>query len=218
MFFKDRHQAGEMLADKLSHYRNRHPLLLAVPRGGVIVAEPLWNRVGGELDLIITRKIGAPYQPELAVGAVTGDGFYMLNDQLVFRLNVEEKYIKKAVDKELTEIKRRLKDYRGSRPLPDIDGRLVILIDDGVATGYTLLAALRSLQEKSLSKLVLAVPVGPPDTFSILEHEVDELVYLEAPENFAAVGQFYREFSQVSDNEVKAVLRKTGMKGGREDA
>lgn len=218
MLFKDRRQAGEMLADKLSHYRNRHPLILAVPRGGVIVAEPLWNRVGGELDLIITRKIGAPYQPELAIGAVTGDGFYMLNDQLVSRLNVEDKYIKKAVDKELAEIKRRLEDYRGNRPLPDIDGRLVILTDDGVATGYTLLAALRSLQEKSPSKLVLAVPVGPPDTFSILEREVDELVNIEAPVNFAAVGQFYREFSQVSDNEVKAVLRKTGMKGDGEDA
>jgi len=197
-----------MLAEKLSHYQGRQPLVLAVPRGGVVVAEPVWNKLGGELDLIITRKIGAPYQPELAIGAVAGNGFTMLNDQLVSRLQVDKKYINETVDKELAEIRRRLKDYRGNRPLPEIDGRLVILIDDGVATGYTLLAALRSLQEKSLSKLVLSVPVGPPDTFSLLEREVDELVYLEAPASFAAVGQFYREFGQVSDNEVKAVLKK----------
>lgn len=218
MLFQDRRQAGEMLAEKLSHYQGRQPLVLAVPRGGVVVAEPVWNKLGGELDLIITRKIGAPYQPELAIGAVAGNGFTMLNDQLVSRLRVDKKYINETVDKELAEIRRRLKDYRGNRPLPEIDGRLVILIDDGVATGYTLLAALRSLQEKSLSKLVLAVPVGPPDTFSLLGREVDELVYLEAPASFAAVGQFYREFGQVSDNEVKAVLKKAEMKGGRDDA
>ncbi len=207
-----------MLVDKLLDYRGRQPLILAVPRGGVIVADPVWDSLGGEFDLIITRKIGAPHQPELAIGAVTGDGFHMLNDQLVSRLNVGEQYIEKAVDKELAEIKRRLKDYRGSRPLPDIDGRLVILIDDGVATGYTLLAALRSLQEKSPAELVLAVPVGPPDAFTILEREVDKLVYIKAPANFAAVGQFYREFNQVSDNEVKAVLRKAGIRGGKDDA
>jgi len=197
-----------MLAEKLEPYRGREPLILAVPRGGVIVAEPVWNRLGGELDLIITRKIGAPYQPELAIGAVTGDGFIMLNDQLVDRLKVDQGHISKTAQNEQAEIKRRLKDYRGERPRPEVDGRLVILIDDGVATGYTLLAALRSLQEKKPATLVLAVPVGPPDTFSILEQEVDTLVYVEAPAHFAAVGQFYRDFGQVSDREVKAVLRR----------
>jgi len=212
MLFNDRRHAGKLLADKLDAYRNRQPLILAVPRGGVTVAREVWEALGGDLDLIITRKIGAPYQPELAIGAVTGDGFTMLNDQLVSRLNVQEDYIKKTVEKEQAEINRRLEDYRGNRPLPVVDQRLVILIDDGVATGYTLLAALRSLQQKEPSRLILAVPVGPPDTFSMLEREVDELVYIEAPSYFAAVGQFYRQFDQISDKEVKDVLKEIWMK------
>ncbi len=208
MLFKDRRHAGELLADKLGAYQDQDPLILAVPRGGVIVAEPVWEKIGGDLDLIITRKIGAPNQPELAIGAVTGDGFTMLNEQLVSRLIVRKEYINKTVQIEQDEIKRRLKDYRGERPESLLGQRPVILIDDGVATGYTLLAALRSLQQKEPSRLILAVPVGPPDTLSRLESEVDELVNIECPAHFAAVGQFYNNFEQVSDNGVKAVLNK----------
>ncbi len=208
MIFKDRRQAGKKLAEELKPYREKKPLILAVPRGGVTVAEPVWESLGGDLDLIITRKIGAPYQPELAVGAVTGDGFIMVNESIVSRLNVTGDYIDKAAEKEQNEIRRRLEIYRGKRPLSAVDNRLVILIDDGVATGYTLLAALRSLQEKKPAELVLAVPVGPPDTINMLENEVDELVCLEAPAHFAAVGQFYRHFDQVSDAEVSAILKK----------
>ncbi len=208
MLFEDRCQAGEKLAEKLSPYRGQHPLILAVPRGGVTVAKLIWDNLGGELDLIITRKIGAPYQPELAIGAVTSDGFVMINENVVSRLNVNAEYIDKVAGEEQIEIQRRLEMYRGNRPLPDVDNRLVILVDDGVATGYTLLAALRSLKEKEPLKLILAVPVGPPDTFSMLENEVDELVCLEAPPHFAAVGQFYRNFDQVSDAEVSAMLEK----------
>ncbi|MDW7739180.1 MAG: phosphoribosyltransferase [Bacillota bacterium] len=206
MPFTDRFEAGRRLAEKLSVYRGKDPLILAVPRGGVTVAEPIRKALGGELDLIITRKIGAPHQNELAIGAVTGDGFTMLNDQLISRLGVTSGYLDDAARKEKEEIIRRLKLYRGSRPMPFADNRLVILVDDGVATGYTLLAALRSLQEKKPQKLVLAVPVGPPDTLARLKKEVDELVYLEAPENFAAVGQFYLRFEQVSDQEVVSIL------------
>ncbi len=214
MFFRDRSEAGQKLADKLNHFRGLEPLILAVPRGGVIVAEPVCNYLGGELDLIITRKIGAPYQSELAIGAVSGDGLIMLNDQLVSRLNVDYEYINKRAGKEQKEIRRRMNDYRGNQLMPEVDGRLVILIDDGVATGYTLLAALRSLQKKQPAKLILAVPIGPADTFSILDHEVDELIFIDAPAHFAAVGQFYRDFSQVDDQEVKIILEKTGRKGG----
>lgn len=212
MLFKDRRQAGEKLAEKLLPYRGQQPLILAVPRGGLTVAEPVWESIGGELDLIITRKLGAPYQPELAIGAVAGDGFVMLNDKIVSRLNVTDQYIKETANQEQLEIKRRLDLYRDARPLPVVDGRLVILIDDGVATGYTLLAALRSLQEKKPARLLLAVPVGPPDTFAMLQKEVDELIYIKAPANFAAVGQFYRRFEQVSDSEVKSVLEKAWKK------
>ena len=212
MIFKDRRQAGEELAAGLALYRSEEPLILAVPRGGVVVAEPVWESLGGDLDLTITRKIGAPQQSELAIGAVSNDGFVMLNEQLVARMFVSEQYIKQAVAAEQKEIERRLKTYRGNRPLPVVDDRLVILVDDGVATGYTLLAALRSLQEKKPRKLVLAVPVGPPDTFNRLESEVDQLVFLHAPPNFAAVGQFYQYFDQVSDAAVSAILKKTGTK------
>jgi len=209
MLFKDRRQAGEKLAELLRQYKGQQPLILAVPRGGVAVAEPIWETLGGDLDLVITRKLGAPYQPELAIGAVSGDGFVMLNDNIVSHLNVSEDYVKEAAEKEQEEIKRRLKLYRGHRPLPEVNQRLVILIDDGVATGYTLLAALRSLQEKKPARLVLAVPVGPPDTFDKLEKEVDDLVFVKAPENFAAVGQFYRKFNQTSDQEVLEIMKKT---------
>lgn len=208
MLFTDRSEAGELLAGKLLSYKGKNPLILAVPRGGMTVAEPVWEKIGGELDLIITRKIGAPRQPELAIGAVTGDGFIMLNEALLSRMNVDEKYIEKAAAEEMEEIKRRLEAYRGERSVPSADSRTVILIDDGVATGYTLLAALRSLKEKNPAWLVLAVPVGPPDTFERLRQEVDELVYLQAPANFAAVGQFYSRFDQVSDDEVSAVLKR----------
>ena len=208
MLFADRQEAGERLASKLLHLKGKSPLILAVPRGGLAVAQPVLEKIGGELDLIITRKIGAPFQPELAIGAVTGDGFIMLNEDILSRVSADSSYIEKAAAEEVEEIKRRLKTYRGDRPSPAIDKRIVVLIDDGVATGYTLLAALRSLQEKKPERLILAVPVGPPDTFKKLQQEVDELVYIEAPANFAAVGQFYRRFDQVSDAEVSAVLRK----------
>ncbi len=208
MIFDHREQAGKKLAAELAAYRERDPLILAVPRGGVVVAAPVWENLGGELDLIITRKIGAPNQPELAIGAVAADGFSLLNKELISRLNVQENYVEEAARKEQAEIKRRLDDYRGEKPMPSAEQRLVILIDDGVATGYTLLAALKSLQQKTPSRLILAVPVGPPDTFSMLEKEVDELYYLDAPADFAAVGQFYRDFRQVGDEEVKEILKK----------
>lgn len=208
MPFTDRLEAGNRLAEKLAHYHGQNPLILAVPRGGVAVAEPILEKIGGELDLIITRKIGAPHQRELAIGAVTGDGYAMLNDELISRLGIFPDYVRKARDKEVEEIARRLRLYRGDRPEPKYEGRPVILVDDGVATGYTLLAALRSLQEKKLEKLVLAVPVGPPETFRKLEKEVDELIFLEAPEDFAAVGQFYLKFDQVSDSSVADTLNR----------
>lgn len=206
MQFKDRREAGELLAEKLEYYRDQNPLILAVPRGGVAVAEPVWKYLAGELDLIITRKIGAPHQRELAIGAISGDGFTMLNEGLISRLGVFPDYVERASKKEQAEIARRLELYRGDRPLPLIDKRLVILVDDGVATGYTLLAALRSLQEKKPSRLILAVPVGPPETFDRLRGEVDDLIYLDAPADFAAVGQFYRNFEQVQDSDVIAII------------
>lgn len=206
MLFKDRRQAGELLAQKLQIYRCRSPLILAVPRGGVVVAEPILDQLGGKLDLLITRKIGAPWQPELAIGAVAGDGLIMLNERLVEQMGVPKRYIDQAAAEEQRETRRRLERYRGKRPLPEVDGSLVILVDDGVATGFTLLAALKALRRQQPRELVLAVPVGPPDTFARLRPEVDALFYLEAPPDFAAVGQFYANFDQVDDSTVVSIL------------
>lgn len=208
MILTDRREAGERLAARLEIYRGREPLFLAVPRGGVVVAEEIHRAIGGELDVIITRKIGAPHQRELAIGATSGDGVVMLNDELISRIGVFPDYVKKAAAREQAEIIRRLEKYRGQRPLPQIEGRLVVVVDDGVATGYTLLAALSSLRRHNPAELALAVPVGPPETFDRLNKEVDALVYLEAPVDFAAVGQFYRHFDQVSDEEVVEILER----------
>lgn len=207
MLFKDRLEAGAELAARLSPYRGQNPLILAVPRGGVGVAVPIHEALGGELDLFITRKIGAPYQEELAIGATGGEGHLLLNEMLVARLNVAKSYIEKAAAKERAEIKRRLALYRGQRPAPVLKDRLVILVDDGVATGYTLLAALNFLAAQKIKRLVLAVPVGPPDTLKELARGADEIVYLAAPASFRAVGQFYQDFRQVNDDEVVRLLQ-----------
>jgi putative phosphoribosyl transferase len=176
VLFEDRRHAGELLANKLYAYRGRSPLILAVPRGGVAVAMPLWRSLGGEFDLIITRKIGAPGQPELAVGAVTGDGYVLLNEALAAQLQLPEGYVERISAEEQAEIKRRLQLYRGRRPLPEIEGRLVIIVDDGVATGFTLRAALQGIKQKRPQKLVLAVPVGPPETLARLGRKLTKYV------------------------------------------
>ncbi len=204
--FQDRRHAGELLAAKLSAYEGQSPLILAVPRGGVLVALPIWRRLGGELDLVMARKIGAPHQPELAVGAVTSDGHVLLNESLAAQLRLPQGYVERAAAEAQAEIRRRLELYRGRRPLPEVKRRLVIIVDDGVATGFTLRAALQGVGRGRPQKLILAVPVGPPETLSGLRREVDELCCLEAPPYFYAVGQFYRDFSQVSDREVIAAL------------
>ena len=208
MMFANRQHAGELLTEKMLDCQVDNLLILAVPRGGVTVAEPVWQVLGGELDLIIARKLGAPYQQELAIGAVTADGFMMLNENLVARLNVSLEYIAAIKEKECSEINRRMEAYRGKKNYPVIKNRTVIVIDDGVATGFTLLAALRSIKKEDPALTILAVPVGAPDTISLLEKEVDQLICLYAPGHFSAVGQFYQDFSQVSDAEVVSILQK----------
>lgn len=208
MLFEDRRHAGVLLAEKLAAYRGCSPLILAVPRGGVPVALPIHQRLGGELDLVIARKIGAPGRPELALGAVTVAGRVLLNKALASQLQAPPGYVERASVKEQAEIKRRLQIYRGKRPPPVIDGRLVILVDDGVATGFTLRAALQDIMQRRPQKLILAVPVGPPETLESLAREVDEICCIESPPNFSAVGQFYLHFEQTGDSEVRAALEK----------
>jgi putative phosphoribosyl transferase len=207
MQFRDRHEAGQALADALSHYRD-HPnaIVLAIPRGGVVVGYEVATRLGLPLDIHLTRKIGAPYNPELALGAMSGDGSVVLDQEMIGRLRVPATYLEKEQARQKREIERQMRTYRGQRPTPDLTDKIVILVDDGVATGSTTLAAIRALKQRPLRKLVLAIPVGPPDAAERLSKQADEAVFLATPERFWAVGGFYLVFDQTPDARVIELL------------
>lgn len=213
MLFSDRHEAGLALARKLAPWRGRDCLVLAVPRGGVEVGAVVAGELGAELDLITARKIGAPFNPELAVGAVTPDGVAIFNGELLGRLGLAERELVGEVERERAEIGRRLAAYRGARPAPRVAGRPVIVTDDGIATGFTMKAALAAVRRQEPGELVLAVPVGPPEALDELAGEVDQLVYLATPEPFYAVGQFYVRFDQTPDERVIALLQENWDRG-----
>jgi len=208
MYFENRLAAGQALAAALIAYRQKQPLVLAIPRGGVVVAAAVVKALAADLDLIIPRKIGAPFNEEFAIGAVTQDGTLLLNEEVLASVQITADYIAAAKARQIAEIKRRMEYYRGARPQPVINGRTVILVDDGIATGFTVMAALRSLRKAQPAELILAVPVAPPATLARLRQEVDRVVCLHAPAEFWGVGQFYREFTQVSDQEVIALLQR----------
>lgn len=205
--FLNRLDAGRQLATALKAYRGQNPLILAIPRGGVEVAAPVAQALEAELDLVVPRKIGAPFNRELALGAVTQDGIPLFDHALLSRLGLTPEALAGTVSREVAEAERRLREYRGSRPQPQVSGRLVVVIDDGVATGATTRAALKSIKRQTPVSLVLAVPVGPPGTLADLEKEVDRLVCLLRPEPFHAVGQFYQDFAPTSDARVVDLLR-----------
>jgi predicted phosphoribosyltransferase len=210
MQFIDRRDAGRRLAEALGFLRGRPGLVvLAVPRGGVVVGAEVARALKAPLDIVIARKIGAPDNPELAIGAVAPDGTAVFDDEMVQSLGISERYKQAAAEQARQEIERRLRLYRGDRPPLDVAGKTAILTDDGVATGMTTLAAIRYLRKQRPRELVLAVPVGPPDTVAMLSREVDRAVVLYMPEVFWAVGAFYQRFEQTSDEEVVALLRET---------
>ena len=206
MRFHSRIEAGRALGQEMAAGEWVDPLVLALPRGGVPVAEHVARAIGAQLDVIISRKIGAPSNPEMAIGAVGPDGDLVLDQRLIRLLGVDREYIDKASCAQLEEIQRRLSAYRGTRPSPRVSGRDTILVDDGIATGYTVLAAARGLRRMRPSRLVVAAPVCPPDTFHRLQQEVDMAVSLAIPADFGAVGQFYEDFTQVQDAEVIKIL------------
>jgi putative phosphoribosyl transferase len=208
MLFQDRREAGQALARELASYKGSSDLIvLGIPRGGVVVGHEIAKALGAPIDVYITRKIGAPHNPELAIGAVASDGTLIIDQQLVRRLGVDEDYIEEESKRQKDEIARRLSEYRGDRPSPELAGKIVILVDDGVATGATTLVTIRAIKAQDPSELVLAVPVGPRDSIESLRQEVDKIVCLHAPEIFWAVGAFYNVFDQTSDAEVKALLQ-----------
>jgi predicted phosphoribosyltransferase len=213
--FLDRADAGHRLAKALAEYKGRHAVVLALPRGGVPVAAEVAAALDAPLDLILVRKIGVPYQPELAMGAVV-DGLAPIvvrNEEVLRVSGTTASEFDEVCEKERAEIERRRKLYIGDRPRAEITGGVVIVVDDGIATGTTTRAALQAIRKQKPKELVLAVPVAPRETVAELRGEVDDLICLETPDPFLAIGYFYRDFEQVSDEEVIAILRRFPIKG-----
>ncbi|MBM4464246.1 MAG: phosphoribosyltransferase [Chloroflexi bacterium] len=210
MRFRDRQEAGQLLARVLIFLKGKQDVIvLGIPRGGVVVAAEVAKAIGAPLDVYITRKIGAPYNPELAIGAIAGSGEVVLDAGLIGSLGVSPEYVQDETERQRREIERRLRKYRGDQPAQELEGKTVLLVDDGIATGATTLAAIRALKKQKLAELILAVPVGPPDVVARLRGEVDRLVCLDTPQFFWAVGAFYEVFDQTSDEEVVRLLRES---------
>lgn len=209
MIFKNRQEAGLKLAERLMNYRNQDVLVLGIPRGGVIVAAEVARSLQAPLDIIIPRKISAPFNEELAVGAVAPDGTVIFDRQALALFKLQQEDLEEQIAKEIAEIERRSNFYRKKRDKLDCHRKTVILVDDGIATGMTARAALQSLQKQEPAHLVLAVPVASKEAVAELQDYTDNLVCLHLPTVFYAVGQFYQDFNQTTDEEVLAVLDST---------
>ena len=205
--FRDRMEAGQLLAKQLCEYERRaDAIVLALPRGGVPVGYEIATKLGLPLDVFVVRKLGVPGQPELAMGAIASGGVRVLNEDVLRAMPFAAATIAEITAEETREVERRERDYRDGRAAPELAGRVVILVDDGLATGATMLAAIAALRQKNPAKIVVAVPVCPPETLHEIERAADETVYLFAPDWFRGVGQFYEDFAQLSDETVRDLL------------
>ena len=205
MIFENRIAAARQLAEALSDYVGRHPLVLAIPRGAVPMATVIAKALKGDMDVVLVRKLRAPGNPEFAIGSVDESGWVYLSDY-ARQAGADQEYIKKEVADQLETIRQRRDHYTPARPPIDPAGRVVIIIDDGLATGSTMIAALHAIRNQKPAELICAIPVAPPDTLRKLQDKADRIVCLSSPENFYAVGQFYMSFPQVTDEEVIATL------------
>ncbi len=214
MSFRNRDEAGRRLAARLLDYKGQDAVVFALPRGGVPVAAPIAEALNAPLDLVLVRKIGVPFQPELAMGAVADGGkpITVRNEDVIAMAGVGEEAFEAVRQRELQEIERRRRLYVGARPPAAVQGRVAIVVDDGVATGATTRAALRAVRARDPKKLVLATPVAPSAALASLEPEVDETICLETPEDFGAIGYFYTDFRQTGDAEVISILERLGAK------
>ena len=205
MLFVDRYDAGRRLAAKLEPFRNDRPIILALPRGGVPVGYAIAQALGAPLEVLTARKLGAPGAPELAIGAIAS-GTTLLNSELIARLGVSQDYLSRVLEQEAATMARQEAQFRGTRPFPDVAGRTVIVVDDGLATGATAQAALESVRRRNPGRIVFAAPVCAPASEFSLQGRADVVVCLEAPPDFRAVGEWYEDFSPTSDAEVMQCL------------
>jgi len=211
--FPNRAEAGRLLAEKLENYVDRSDVVvLGLPRGGVPVAYEVAQRLGAPLDVFVVRKLGVPGFEELAAGAIASGGVRVLNEDVVRALPNADQLIESVTEKETVELERREQTYRDGRPAPELRDRAVILVDDGLATGATMRAAVAALRQRGVAKIVVAAPVGAPDTCRELEQEADETICAITPEFFQAVGQYYEDFSQTSDEEVRELLSRAAQR------
>ena len=210
MIFKDRIDAATKLAKKLEGLKKEHPVILAIPRGGVVTGDVVAKILNAPLDVVVSRKIGSPNNPELAIGAVMHDGSFFPNSALIGALGVQSDYLDEQIADQLSEIQRRLKKFRGGINY-DLKDKTVVLVDDGIATGATVFVALEWIKKQKPKRVIVAIPVGPKDTIERLA-QLAEVVVLHDPITFGAVGEFYDSFDQVEDSEVIEIMRSHGYK------
>ncbi|MEC9481975.1 MAG: phosphoribosyltransferase [Halomonas sp.] len=210
--FANRQAAGRALAKRLEARKKDSPLVLGLPRGGVPVAAEVARALGAALDVMVVRKLGMPGHEEFALGAIASGGITVLDEPLIQRLRIDTDGLQAVIDKERRELARRELTYRGDRAYPDLRGRQVILIDDGIATGSSMRAAIQAVRQLGVRHCTLAVPVAPAETLAELADEADDIVCVATPEHFRAVGQWYVEFAQTSDDEVCTLLNDPGLR------
>ena len=208
MIFKDRVDAAEKLAKKLEWIKKEDPVILAIPRGGVVTGDVIAKTLGLSLDIIVSRKIGAPYNPELAIGAVVHDGSFFPNSDLINALGIQKKYLDEKIAEQLEEIEHRLVKFRGRKDY-DLKDKTVVLVDDGIATGATVFVAVEWIKKQKPKRIIVAIPVGPRDTIERLS-KIAEVVVLYDPVMFGAVGEFYHSFEQVEDYQVAEIMSSYG--------
>jgi putative phosphoribosyl transferase len=208
LIFKDRVDAAQKLAKKLEWIKKENPVILAIPRGGVVTGDAIAKILKLSLDIVVSRKIGAPHNPELAIGAVAHDGSFFPNSELINALGISKSYLDEKIVEQLQEIEHRLVKFRG-RIDYDLKNKTVVLVDDGIATGATVFVALEWIKKQKPKRVIVAIPVGPRDTIERLS-QIAEVVVLDDPVIFGAVGEFYQSFDQVEDNQVSEIMRSYG--------
>ena len=216
--FKDREEAGRELARALAEFRDRNVVVLGMPRGGVVVAREVADALGASLDIVVTRKIGAPGEPEFALGAVTQEGDVIVDRQASESVGATTEYLEEEARRKKSEVKERMRILRGDMSYPSLEGKTIIIVDDGMATGNSMRAAVQSVRKRGPKEVIVAVPVAPREAVAELSSEGTRVVCLEQPRFFFAIGEFYRDFEQVEDQEVRELLQSVWKKRGLKPA